>query len=181
MLSNEFIHYHGFHLNFKHMKKHLLLLVFLLLCTCCKTPELIKKKERTYQTGFSHRKTSGVFFNHEDSTEYVYFAAFSQPKKLLFYTVLDGESPKIEIPLDSIVNWNSITGIAIKNLDTIILFNSPSSKQLAGELIFIDRTGRCWKNIYLDEMIPADENNFKYSYWLNAIFRFIFWIMTSSF
>jgi hypothetical protein len=138
----------------------------LLLCSSCKTPELIKTKEITYKTGFAHRGISGVFFNKEDKTEYVYFGAFGQPKKLSFFTVFDGETPKIEIPLDSVLDWRTVEGIAIKNLDTIILVNSSHVYTARDRLTFMDREGRRWKNLHLDEMIPADENRFKYFYFL---------------
>jgi hypothetical protein len=128
--------------------------------------ELVKRKEITYKTGFAHRGISGVFFNKEDSTEYVYFAAFLQPKKLSFFPVLDEETPKIEIPLDSIMDWRTVKGIAIKNLDTIILVNSSSMYSARSKITFIDRKGHCWENLHLDEMILADENKFKYSYFL---------------
>jgi hypothetical protein len=93
-------------------------------------------------------------------------ALLDSQKKLSFFTVLNGETPKIEIPLDSVLDWRTVKGIAIKNLDTIILVNSSTFHTAQDRLVFMDRKGRRWENLHLDEMIPADENRFKYFYFL---------------
>ena len=133
--------------------------VLLFISCSAKSPQFVKKQEIVYQTGFPVRDPYGIFYNQENKTEYFYIADMMEYRKLLFFTI-DGKKA-MEIPTDSLATWRTTTGIAIKNLDTIIFIMSDIGRG-NDRIVFMDRNGNRWKKIELYDAIQADENNWKY-------------------
>lgn len=145
-------------------------IISLLLFSCvAKHPQFVKKQEIIYQTDFPMRDLYGIFYNTEDRTEYFYIAEMMDLKKLLFFTI-EGKKA-MEIPTDSVSNWRTTTGIAIKNLDTIVILMSGTVGKGNDRIIFMDRKGNRLKKIELDDAIQADENNWKYFFYKNSSFE----------
>ncbi len=151
---------------------YVIFLVVLISSCSVKTLQLVKTQELIFETGFPIRDPYGIYYNPENSTEYFYIAELMEFRKIMFFK-LNGEKA-FEIPADSIANWRSTSGIAIKNLDTIIFVMSSHTGVGDDRIVFMDRTGKRWKSINLMTAIEPDENNVKYEFYANPVANNIF-------
>ena len=152
------------------MIKRIYILFFIaLFLTNCKSPQFVKTKEISYHTGTAVLwRYNGTYYNQEDKKEYIYFADVFRDRKLMLFN-LDGVLEK-EIPLNKTIDYYEVTGVVIKDIDTIIVFDHLG--QSSHRITYTDREGNCWRKIMLNEIVPIENEDiygFYYSGFGNSL------------